>query len=80
MGVRLYGCMELWNLQSGVADIMRYRVEIANVDTLSRFSGALSKKVFPSVSLYVIMGAWSVGNSEYECFGNQGISLYLCLL
>ena len=57
----VYGCLEYCD----PADIVRYHVSIANVETLSRFCGALSKKIFPSVSQYEI---WSVGSvHEVDC-------------
>ena len=40
------------------ADIMKYRLSISNMDTLSRFCGSMSKKVFPSVSLAEWYGEW----------------------
>lgn len=53
----MYGCLGYCDH----ADIVRYHVSIANVETLSRFCGAVSKKIFPSVSQY--------GISEYGCLG-----------
>ena len=59
MSVPVYGVMESPGL---VADIMRYHVRITSGETLSRFCGAMSKKVFPSVSPYTwergSIGAW----------------------
>jgi hypothetical protein len=47
--------LELWN------HMLRYHVSIASVETLSRFCGAMSKKVFPSevdAVLQALMKAW----------------------
>ena len=49
------------------ADMLRYHVSIASVETLSRFCGAMSKKVFPSVSQSWGMGSWGTG---YGVAGN----------
>ena len=52
--------LELWQREltelrmSGImglcADIVKYHVSISSVDTLSRFCGAMSRRVFESVS------------------------------
>ena len=42
--------MVVYVMVSTAADMVRYHVSVTSVETLSRFCGAMSKKVFPSVS------------------------------
>ena len=45
-------------------DVMKYHVNITSVDTISRFCGAMSKKIFDSVSQY----------------GNGGMGEWVCVI